>query len=50
MELNVALDTEIAAGHMAPIVVIAAAHSANRNSECGAHAVRPAAGAPLPPR
>ncbi len=34
-ELNVALDTEIAAGRVAPIVVIAAEHSAARNNEYG---------------
>jgi predicted alpha/beta superfamily hydrolase len=34
-ELNVALDTEIAANRVRPIVVIAAAHSGNRNAEYG---------------
>ena len=34
-ELNVTLDAEIAAGRVAPIVVIGAAHSANRNNEYG---------------
>ncbi len=34
-ELNVALDTEIAAGRVAPIVVVAAEHSAARNNEYG---------------
>ncbi len=34
-ELNVTLDAEIAAGRVAPLVVIAAAHSANRNNEYG---------------
>lgn len=34
-EVNVALDAEIAAGRVAPIVVIAAAHSTARNNEYG---------------
>jgi predicted alpha/beta superfamily hydrolase len=34
-ELDVALDTEIAAGRVAPVIVIAAAHSPARNSEYG---------------
>ncbi|MBA2539203.1 MAG: hypothetical protein H0V17_06180, partial [Deltaproteobacteria bacterium] len=34
-EVDVALDTEIAAGRVAPVIVIAAAHSAARNSEYG---------------
>jgi predicted alpha/beta superfamily hydrolase len=34
-EVNVAFDTELAAGRVAPAVVIAAAHSANRNNEYG---------------
>ena len=34
-EVNVALDTEIAAGRVAPVVVIAADHSASRNDEYG---------------
>ncbi len=34
-EINVALDAEIAAGRVAPTIVIAAAHSANRNNEYG---------------
>jgi predicted alpha/beta superfamily hydrolase len=34
-ELNVALDREIADGEVAPLVVIAAAHSAARNTEYG---------------
>ena len=34
-ETNVALDTEIAAGRVAPVIVIAASHSAARNDEYG---------------
>jgi predicted alpha/beta superfamily hydrolase len=34
-EVNVTLDAEIAAGRVAPVVVIAAAHSADRNNEYG---------------
>ena len=34
-EVNVALDTEIAAGRVAPVIVIAADHSAARNDEYG---------------
>jgi enterochelin esterase-like enzyme len=34
-EVDVALDTEIAAGRVAPVIVIAAAHSSSRNSEYG---------------
>jgi iron(III)-enterobactin esterase len=34
-EVNVALDAEIASGHIAPLIVIAAAHSAARNTEYG---------------
>ncbi len=34
-EVNVAFDTELAAGRVAPAVVIAAAHSVNRNNEYG---------------
>ena len=34
-EINVTLDAEIAAGRVAPLVVIAAAHSAARNDEYG---------------
>lgn len=42
-ELNVALDAEIAANRVAPVVVIAAAHSADRNDEYGLSAARMAA-------
>ncbi|MDQ3370145.1 MAG: alpha/beta hydrolase-fold protein, partial [Myxococcota bacterium] len=34
-EVNVALDAEIAAGRVAPVIVIAAAHSSARNDEYG---------------
>jgi predicted alpha/beta superfamily hydrolase len=34
-EVNVAFDAELAAGHVAPAIVIAAAHSTNRNDEYG---------------
>jgi enterochelin esterase-like enzyme len=34
-EINVTLDAEIAAGHVAPVVVIAADNSPNRNNEYG---------------
>jgi predicted alpha/beta superfamily hydrolase len=34
-EVNVAFDTELAAGRVAPAIVIAAAHSTNRNDEYG---------------
>ena len=39
-ETNVALDTEIAAGRVAPVIVIAAAHSAARNDEYGLSATK----------
>jgi predicted alpha/beta superfamily hydrolase len=39
-ELNVALDTEIAAGRVAPVIVIAADHSAARNDEYGLSATK----------
>jgi len=42
-ELDVALDTEIAAGRVAPVIVIAAAHSAARNTEYGLDATAAAA-------
>jgi predicted alpha/beta superfamily hydrolase len=42
-EVNVALDAEIAAGRVAPVIVIAAAHSAARNDEYGLSASKLAA-------
>jgi len=42
-EVNVALDAEIAAGRVAPVIVIAAAHSNARNDEYGLSATKLAA-------
>jgi predicted alpha/beta superfamily hydrolase len=42
-EVNVTLDAEIGAGHVAPIVVIAAASSSDRNNEYGLDAAKTAA-------